>query len=310
MTRLEKKCLVGAAGLHGLLLGIVLVGSAFQSAPPKTEVPILNIISANVLDRAGAGGGAPQISATQQPQPTPPKEQVAPPKVQEPTPEKPQKEVVKTETVPEPPKKVIKHHEPERDLTEPHPVESPTAKIHIAKPKKLRSADDIAADISHSTPIKTKRPQRAKHQADDEASTIAYNNSVKRALNKIGSEAAHTIGSKTSGLTVMPKLGEGGGSEAYAGYESVVGSIYYRAWIAPEGIGDGGSDTEVEIVVARDGSIVSAQLTTRSGRSSMDRSVQSVLNKVRKLPPFPEGASDSQRTFQIVFNLKAKHSAG
>ncbi len=310
MTRLEKKCLVGAAGLHGLLLGIVLVGSAFQSAPPKTEVPILNIISANVLDRAGAGGGAPQMTATQQPQPTPPKEQVAPPKVQEPTPEKPPKEVVKTETVPEPPKKVIKHRAPEPDLTDLHPIESPTAKIHIAKPKKLRSADDIVADISHSTPIKTKRQQRAKQQADEEASAIAYNNSVKRALNKIGSEAAHTIGSKTSGLTVMPKLGEGGGSEAYAGYESVVGSIYYRAWVPPEGVSDSTSDTEVEIVVSKDGTIISAKVTSGSGRSSMDRSVRNVLDKVKKLPPFPESAQDSRRTFQIVFNLKAKLSAG
>jgi TonB family protein len=326
MTRLETKCIVGACGVHGLLLGVVLASAAFQGQPQKEEhIQILNIIPSKLLDQVGSGGGTPQPSPT----PTPPtqaepaaqpKQEVAQQKPveqkqveQKPDPKPVEKEIVKTETIPDPPKKQVKHHQIEPDITELQPIESPNAKVHIAKPTKhLRSADDIHVDLGQKTSVKNHRKQDlAKQQAaDDEASAVAYNNSVKRALSKIGSEAAHSIGSKTSGLTVVGKLGQGGGGEAFAGYEQAVGSIYYRAWVAPEGVGDGGSDTEVEIVVARDGTIISAQLTTHSGKSSMDRSVQSVLNKVRKLPPFPEGASDTQRTFQIVFNLKAKHSSG
>jgi len=60
--------------------------------------------------------------------------------------------------------------------------------------------------------------------------------------------------------------------------------------------------------VARDGSILSAEIVSRSGHREMDRSVDQALRLVSKLPPFPESARDSERTFLIRFNLEAKLS--
>ncbi|MDB6058676.1 MAG: hypothetical protein JWO95_2520 [Verrucomicrobiales bacterium] len=307
--------------MHGLLLLIVVASSAFQGQPPKQDTTIVNFIPSIILDRAEAGGGTPAPAVTPAPAAATPAPAAAPaqPKaIEQPKPEpvKPTKpEVVKPEPVPEKPKPV-KRPEPEPDLSDFQPIESAHPKVLIPKksPKKLKSADEINVDISHTTSLKSQRKQQqakqaAQDAADEQAAAIAYNNSVKRALGKIGSEVVRGIGDKTSGLTVIGKVGQGGGGESFGGYEGVVGGIYHRAWVPPDGVSDSTSDTEVEIVVARNGTIISARITSGSTRA-MDKSVQAALNKVRKLPPFPEGATDSQRTFQIVFNLKAKLSAG
>lgn len=307
--------------MHGLLLLVVVGSSAFQGQPPKPDVPIVNIIPSKILDAAEAGGGTPRAAVTPTPAPAAqPAAQPQPKAIEQPQPEpvKPKPEVVKTEPIPDPPKRHVKHHDPEPDLSDFQPIESAHPKVLIPKKtKRMRSPDEINVDISHTTSTKSSRKQlqaerarqEAREAAEEQAAEMAYNNSVKRALGKIGSEVTRGIGDKTSGLTVIGKVGQGGGGESYAGYEQVLGGIFYRAWVPPEGASDSSSDTEVEIVVARNGSVISARITSGSTRS-MDRSVQAALNKVRKLPPFPEGANDSQRTFQIVFNLKAKLSAG
>src|SRR5690349_12723756 len=71
MTRLEKKCLVGAAGMHGLLLLIVLASSAFQGQPPKQDTTIVNFIPSRIIDAAEAGGGTPQATVAPAPQAQP-----------------------------------------------------------------------------------------------------------------------------------------------------------------------------------------------------------------------------------------------
>src|SRR5207244_1671728 len=102
----------------------------------------------------------------------------------------------------------------------------------------------------------------------------------------------------------------GGGGAAFADYRTIVYSAYYNAWIAPEELIDDEAVTEVRVVIARDGSIISADITGKSGKAVLDRSVERALRAVRQLPAFPEAAKDSQRTFKIRFNLKAKQSSG
>jgi len=64
----------------------------------------------------------------------------------------------------------------------------------------------------------------------------------------------------------------------------------------------------VEVVIARDGHIVSQRILTRSGNAAMDRSVQRALDKVKAsgLNPFPPGTRDDEKTFNIKFNLKSR----
>jgi TonB family protein len=67
---------------------------------------------------------------------------------------------------------------------------------------------------------------------------------------------------------------------------------------------------EARVVVARDGAIRSAELVTSSGDPALDKSVERALRAVTKLPPFPAGAQEEERTFRIRLNLDAKKASG
>ncbi len=297
--------------MHGLLLVILFASAAFQGEPAKPDFQLINIIPSTILDKAGVGGGNPEAAVT--------------PQKTEPIASKPAEPVLPQKTEPiksppkvvDPPKPAAKKIEPTvEDFTSlrpikeatPLPVSKPTreTKTTTNPPKKIRQPGEIKVDLGQRTTVKD---QRAQQRAQQEADATAYNAGLAKQVGKVRSDLVHSIGSKTAVATVVGKIGQGGG-EAYAGYENIIGSIYYKNWNPPDGTSDSETDTEVEIVVARDGSIVSADIVSKSGRSAMDKSVATVLKKVHKLPPFPEGAQDAQRTFQIVFNLKAKQSTG
>ena len=104
------------------------------------------------------------------------------------------------------------------------------------------------------------------------------------------------------------------GGEAYAGYEIVLQSIYkkyYDQALAASGdIATGHSAVEVSVVIARDGNVLSSRLVTPSGNAALDRLVRRVLDAVTFIRPFPEGSTDPQRTFTIVFDLKPQRAIG
>jgi protein TonB len=95
MNRLQKKCILATAGIHLLLLVILLVGPAFFEPRPKPDdLQVLDVISANLIDAQFTSGvrnaqpPAPTPVATPpppQPQPTPPAPQpvVTPPTLAE-----------------------------------------------------------------------------------------------------------------------------------------------------------------------------------------------------------------------------------
>jgi TonB family protein len=120
---------------------------------------------------------------------------------------------------------------------------------------------------------------------------------------------ANGVESSGAKATVVNLPGQGGGA-AFAGYNTVIFNAYYHAWITPDSTADRLAAVEVKIVVARDGSIISADVTNPSGDSALNRSVEKALRAVRKLPPFPSGATDDQRSFLIRFNLDTKESSG
>lgn len=91
MNRLQKKCILATAGIHLLLLVILLVGPAFFEPRPKPDdSQVLDVIPANLIDAQFTSGvrnaqpPAPTPVVTPpppQPQPTPP-----PPRPVEPVP--------------------------------------------------------------------------------------------------------------------------------------------------------------------------------------------------------------------------------
>jgi len=103
MNRLQKKCVLATAGVHLLLLVILLVGPAFfQPRHPADNMPVLDVIPANLIDAAfnsGVRNAQPPPPAVQ---PAPPPPPVVTPNPPPPSPEKMVKpEVVKPTPTPQ-----------------------------------------------------------------------------------------------------------------------------------------------------------------------------------------------------------------
>jgi TonB family protein len=80
MNRLQKKCVIGTAGVHLLLLVILFVGPAFFYSRPKADdMQVLDVIPANLIDAAFNSGVANATPPPPAPVVTPPQPQPAPP---------------------------------------------------------------------------------------------------------------------------------------------------------------------------------------------------------------------------------------
>ena len=102
----------------------------------------------------------------------------------------------------------------------------------------------------------------------------------------------------------------GNSTAAYANYADVVKSIYEQAWVPPDNAENDDANTKVRVTIASDGTVISARILTPSGDAGVDASVQRTLERVQFIAPFPEGASEKERTYIINFNLKAKRLLG
>src|SRR5215218_8469609 len=76
MSRFEKKCFIGSAGLHGLLLICFVFGSAFFVSKKTMMLPPVVTMTAIATDKNVATGGNPDGGAAPAPapraEPTPP----------------------------------------------------------------------------------------------------------------------------------------------------------------------------------------------------------------------------------------------
>ncbi len=288
MTRLQKKCFLFSVGMHGLLGVIVLGSSAFRDKPAAKDIPILTMIPANIVDEAGAGGGSPEPAAAPQPS------QPAPSVVRTPQPVAPQHAA-----------ELMEHPKPREVAKEPAPQPLMATEAEV---KPARKTHEIHPDYTPASSVTQKKNIKTSESATAESSSRAE----ARRLNQIAeSLSALASGVESSGAkgTVVDMPGQGGG-EAFVGYETVIYNVYYHAWITPDSVADRLAATDAKIVVARDGTILSAEIISKSGEPALDKSVGRVLRAVTKLPPFPASARDEQRSFVIRFNLKAKEASG
>jgi TonB family protein len=97
----------------------------------------------------------------------------------------------------------------------------------------------------------------------------------------------------------------GNSSVAYANYATVVKSVYEQVWILPNDVNDN-ANTKVSVTIANDGTVISARIITPSGDAGLDASVQRTLERVKFIAPFPEGATEKERTYIINFNPQVK----
>ena len=311
MSRLQKKCFIASASLHFLLFALLVFGPAFISSTSRRtdNLPMLDVIPAKLIDDAMSGGGQPAAAKQTE---TPP-ESKAPadpvtvppaPKLEPPTP-------APVESKPKPivEMKPIVEQKPTIEKQEPRlPVKQTTklTKTKSAPPEKiLPKKNEPTVDLKpavRSTAESLARKAKAEAAAKAREAAEEWKGQINKSLQALRSDLSPS--------TTIEAVGTGG--EAYANYSQAIKTIYTEAWLTPDDVTDDAATVRVEVTIARDGRIVSSSVLKRSGISSLDKSVQAALDRVerRRLPPFPEGASDTQRTFKINFNLKTKRSLG
>jgi TonB family protein len=296
MSRLEKKCLIASAGTHLLLLLLLVLGSAFfvPRQQPR-ELPRINVVPGRLVDDLLAGGGGnPKAKPSEgqqkgetldrQPQQTQPPQPK--PKAAEP----------------------VKRPEP----APPKPTERPTPKQKPSKPapppKETTKPAEAANLPAWLKPVKRTATDRDKAAAEAAARERAANAAAnQRALAGLRRDLRNVREGFASG-TALEAWGPGG--EAYANYDAYVKAVYDNAWIITDELTDELSTTKVRVTIAHTGEVLSAVIDKPSGNPALDRSVQRVLNAVKFIRAFPEGAREKQRTYIINFNLKAKRSLG
>ncbi|HTA31517.1 MAG TPA: TonB C-terminal domain-containing protein [Candidatus Cybelea sp.] len=292
--------MVFSLGLHGLL-GVILLGSAgFGSRPQQMDLQILTMIPANIVDRAGAGGGTRMVNPTPEP-PAQPRAQA--PSQPQPPPQPAHVEQAQSEPVHAKP---LPRSEPTHEL----PVPDDSKELAMdSKPKSSKHPPRHEVKPTYTLAHATTTPK--KHQTDQSSPSQSSARAEARRRKEIENalaDLASGVRSSGSPNAIVDTEGIGGG-EAFAGYRNAVYSAYYHAF-RPDDAASRQSVAEAKVTVASDGSIIVAELVHPSGDIALDRSVERALHEVTKLPAFPASAQDTQRTFVIRFSPEAKEMSG
>jgi len=159
------------------------------------------------------------------------------------------------------------------------------------KPVKSKIKVNLKSTMRQPDTQKVKAQQAAAQRARQaEAKRQA---ALKQSLNKLDS--------KLSGRTSVnvPQ-----GRYAAANYESLIRRKYVDATIHPGTI-SGDPVVKVQLVIARNGNVISARIIGGSGLASWDRAVQKALDRVKRIAPFPAGMSGAKKTFNLNFNSRS-----
>jgi TonB family protein len=316
MNRTQGKYLLISTAMHGLLVIVLVVGSAFAPSRPVTDdMPIINFVPDILTDEKAFGGGEPG------PPPAPgPKSQVVqslPPASEEAKkPEPPQKSEPPVKPEPKPEIKPDPKPEPEpkkeevKDQANPDDLAMDPPKKTVKPPKKERVLD--LNPVTRNTDAKaTAAKKREKEEADRrtrQEATEAWNKQLVKSIGSI--KGGLSSGVSMEGVVGGKGSGTGTGGASYANWAQFVISLYDNNFVAPDNVTDSSLSTRVKIVVSRDGRIVSDTIVKRSGNAALDRAVSTTLERIRSVPRFPDGATDERRTLIINFNIHGKLSAG
>ena len=266
MGRLKRSCVVGSVVFHALTLALLVLAPVLL-AKRVEKVQVIDLIPSEIVD---------QIMAPPAP--------VAPPTPPTPAPTKP------TPPKQTPPEPKPKPPDPTPPKPKPKPVEVVKPKPK-PKPVKPKIKVNLKSTMRQPDTQKVKAQQAAAERARQaEAKRQA---ALKQSLNKLDS--------KLSGRTSVnvPQ-----GRYAAANYESLIRRKYVDATIHPGTI-SGDPVVKVQLVIARNGNVISARIIGESGLASWDRAVQKALDRVKRIAPFPAGMSGAKKTFNLNFNSRS-----
>ena len=181
---------------------------------------------------------------------------------------------------PAPPKPTPPKPEPKKIQLKPKPKPIPPKPKPKPKPK-------IKVNLNSNV----RKPDARNTKAQKEAAK--QREALNRSLNKLDTK----LSDRTA---VNVPLGR----YASANYESLIRRKYMDATIHPGAI-SGDPVVKVRLVIARNGRVISARVTSQSGLASWDRAVQKALDRVKFIKPFPESMKGSQQTFNLNFNSRS-----
>ncbi|HEY1718103.1 MAG TPA: TonB family protein [Verrucomicrobiae bacterium] len=273
MNRLQKKCVIATAGFHLLLLVILFVGPAFFNSKPKMDdSQVLDVIPANLIDAAFNSGVKDATPPAPQPIVQPQPQQM------QPTPPAPAPKPV------EPTPTLVHRIE---NLFTPEPKPEPEKQTPETRENQSHKIQPNLTPVVRGSAPKNSKPDNSRQKT--------------KAIDSALTNLRHNLSSATE--ITMP----GNSSAAYANYASVVKNVYDAAWTLPDTIAKDENIT-VSVTIANDGTVISAHIVTPSGDASADDSVQRALDRVKFVAAFPEGTTDKERTYTIVFNPQIKNS--
>ncbi len=290
MNRLQKKCLIVSALAHMFLLAILVFGPAFvPRREPAAEVfEVIEFTPLRTTDLPVTGGGSPSGVL---PQPVPEPKQVTPPEPVVPKPEpKPQAQ--------KPVQPARQGQNVKQDQVAPA-VPARSTEPSFADTKPARRLPQVSTQLVTRAKV---TGTGAQGQPGREA--------ARARADQFAAVASTLRQQLSSGTTTVELLGPGGGGIPYANFKQAVFSVYYNAWNPPAVIANESAVTKATVIIARDGTVISARITEPSGDAAMDASVQRALERVKYAAPLPEGTSEPQRTLTIIFDLRAKRGIG
>jgi TonB family protein len=288
MNRLQKKCIIGTVGIHLLLATILIVGPAFFNQEPKLDnTQILDVIPANLVDAAVNSG----VKNAQPPAPTP--TPVTAPKpfvVQLPPPlPTPQPQPQPPTPAPVPAPSLLDRM---KNYFEPKPTPTVTPNLTPVEKHTETQQNNIKVD----THLVKRTDQKNTPRTDNAQNARAINNALR--------SLSHSLSSATT--VDMP----GNSSAAYASYASVVKSVYDRALLShvPSEVANKDEKARVKVVIGSDGTVISSEVISPSGDPAWDDAVQRTLDSVTFVAPFPDGATEKERTYTLGFSPEVEQS--
>ena len=274
MSRLRKKCIIVSMGMHFLLLLVVVFGVAFATS--RVKLPETNILTMRIdvdpLEQAQPR--QPVQMRNVRPEPLPPTPRV---KSRQPTPR-----AVK----PEPQKQ-----QPLKQPKKPTPKKPAQVKKPDRRPKKPRNISTTV--VNRTIGSSTSQPKATPR-------SLPRSNPIKVDSN--------TIKNLRQNLSTTSKVSFRSGTTSYNRYKEWVASLYQQKWnrgLPPKSTSYRGKVIRVRVTVAKNGSVLSARIISRSGMVALDNSVQAALNAVRSIGrPFPPGVKEREQTFMVDFQDK------
>ncbi len=306
---LFRRNLAVIALLHLLLVGGLYAWGRWAQEPKPPQVIW--------LDGGSMGGGEPADASSSATPPTP--EAEGPP-------------IVPADETPEPPAAAP----PPSELTVPKAPAAATPRPATPKPaatpKPVPKATPKATPLPKATPKATPRPKstpRPKATPDPSHKPKKEDDPAPDKLKgaAVGERTAAKppAGASKPGGTDGGNGGKGAGPSAGAGkgkgnsgtgagagagsqfgwYHSMIRDRFYSVWQQPTSIVRSSADfvTRVKIRIAKDGTILSREITTVSGNTVMDDSVMAAAQKVTQIDALPTGLGGETYEVSIDFKL-------